>query len=42
MVDGKEVKIPATIEDETVLYEIENILFENNLIYSKTMPKAKL
>ncbi|CAO3652353.1 unnamed protein product [Cunninghamella echinulata] len=42
MVDGKEVKVPATIEDESVLYEIENILFENNLIYSKTMPKAKL
>ncbi|KAI8099219.1 uncharacterized protein BX664DRAFT_272334 [Halteromyces radiatus] len=32
MVDGKEVRIPGTIEDASVLLEIENILYKNKLI----------
>lgn len=32
MVDGKEVKVPATIEDETVLPEIQSVLQKEGLI----------
>lgn len=35
MVDGKPVRVPATIEDETVLPEIEAILRQNGLMGSQ-------
>lgn len=44
MVDGKQVNMPATIEDEDTLYEIYNILSKSDLI-PKNSPlfiKAKL
>lgn len=44
MVDGKQVNMPATIEDEDALYEIYRILKENRLIPegAPTLSKAKL
>lgn len=44
MVDGKQVNMPATIEDEDALYEIYRILKENRLIPegAPLLVKAKL
>ncbi|KAI8638384.1 hypothetical protein BD408DRAFT_405708 [Parasitella parasitica] len=41
MVDGKTVNMPATIEDEDALYEIYQVLKENNLIPSNAPPLLK-
>ncbi|KAI9481539.1 MAG: hypothetical protein EXX96DRAFT_567092 [Benjaminiella poitrasii] len=41
MVDGKLVNIPATIEDESVLYEIYSVLKDNQLIPSHAPPLLK-
>ncbi|KAI7899887.1 uncharacterized protein BX663DRAFT_519822 [Cokeromyces recurvatus] len=41
MVDGKQVNMPATIEDESVLFEIYSILKSNHLIPSNAPPLLK-
>lgn len=41
MVDGKAVNMPATIEDEDALYEIYDVLKENNLIPNNSPPLLK-
>jgi propionyl-CoA synthetase len=38
MVDGKKVNIPATIEDEDVLYEVYHVLKKNGLIPPNSPP----
>ncbi|CAO0792095.1 unnamed protein product [Mucor circinelloides] len=44
MVDGKAINMPATIEDEDALYEIYDVLKQNNLIPENSPPllRAKL
>jgi propionyl-CoA synthetase len=38
MVEGKPVRVPGTIEDANVLLEVQDALYENQLIAKKTLP----
>lgn len=40
MVEGKQVRVPGTIEDANVLVEVQDALYENQLITRKTLPST--